>query len=223
MIIEINGLPGSGKSFFAEKIYKKYKRKIIYVSALEKNSWFRILTRVLSDCLFVLLSKKSAVKYLDYKYCAKRSEFGTGIDIRSYLKRLLFLKFLYKLNAKSNRVIILDEGIVQVVCAIYAEYSIQKSEVVLLFNDMPTDQDGVISIIYQCGIEKAIESIHLRNRHVCGIDMLNDDELRKMFEKYIDIIHIYCDRNYNHLILDRKNAFEVNCAKICREMEKTIK
>ena len=226
MIIELNGLPGSGKSFFANKIREEMqmeRRKAINFSTVEKKFLAKVIYKIFANGLFFLLGKEHIAKSIEQKYTEKESKYRTGISVKSYLTRIVYLKYLYRLGVKSKRILILDEGMVQVLCAIYAEYCLDSGDIRKLFEYISEPDHGIIRIMYQFPIDQSIKSIRLRNRKVCGIDELNDGELREMLSEYSNLLSEYCHTGYDYLLLSREAPFEDNYEKLCGKMEEIMK
>src|SRR3989344_7400398 len=109
MIIELFGLPGSGKTYLAEKLEEKDFKLVKFSSKLEK--YFYSFLFILS---FPLLSI-----YLFFKLNLNSNKYG-NIKIKIMRNILLFATMaFYKKASLSKDKIILDEGFFQMINSIF--------------------------------------------------------------------------------------------------------
>ena len=197
MMIELIGLPGSGKSTFSKKYIEEYKMINLMDEYLYSDS------RVKQN-----INKVKLVSYLfnkKKKYCFALYKIFSKIEFSSLKKKLKMLLYLYSVvgiceKAKSeiyDNDIIIDEGVNQVIWGLL--YNSEKSERAIL------DLQGYLKeyfgdeIIF-LNINKKILEKRLLNRNGKGGAELNHD-IKNDREKL----------NYAYTLMEKvKNGIEKN-------------
>lgn len=184
MIIELFGIPGSGKSYCCEKIEKKenikdvtkfFKEKIIGKAVFHFFlKFFKInkeLNEKYNEMINVLGDTSNYNNILDKK-----------INICLYLKYLLFIYFLEK-KCKMN--IIVDEGIIHYSIVLFAEFSVDFDKIEKIIEVLKIYSKEKMIIGIKCNKEIAIKRMEIRNRKRTSLDFLEYGELSKLLDRYI--------------------------------------
>ena len=197
MMIELIGLPGSGKSTYSKKYIEEYKMINLMDEYLYSDS------RVKQN-----INKVKLVSYLfnkKKKYCFVLYKIFSKIEFSSLKKKLKMLLYLYSVvaiceKAKSeiyDNDIIIDEGVNQVIWGLL--YNSQKSERAILdLQGYLKEYFGDEIIFLQ--INKKILEKRLLNRNGKGGAELNHD-IKNNREKL----------NYAYTLMEKvKNGIEKN-------------
>lgn len=200
MIIELFGLPGSGKTTCCSLISEKrffdnpmyfFKEKLIG----------KIIFHIF--ILFCPFNFDLLKKYSDLKKCfydlKKRNRLDCSVRLSKYVKYALFIYFLEKKNNRRN--IIIDEGVIHYSMAIYAEFDVTFESCFEMIKILNLDINNVQLVLLNLDIETCISNIKKRNRHQTAIDDLNYFELVDILEKY---------REYIDMILKRMNVVVID-------------
>lgn len=197
MIIETNGLPGSGKTYFCSKLYENLKlqyNNISNMNYIEKNVSYKIMHKIISNIEFYFKNENEIYKALEKKYRYKNAKYANSITAKNYLKRLVYLKWFYKKNANKKKIYIFDEGIYQVVTALASDFDLNENEVENIIKDITTYKN-CYSIFILIKVSYVIESINKRNRKECDIDMLDKEQLIEMLKRYEVLINGFVKTN----------------------------
>lgn len=184
MNIELFGIPGSGKSFYCNKINEKKQYKDIMYFFKEKlmgKVFFHLF--IYFGMIVPIFNKiyKKLIHILGENANNVNSISDTS-DIKVYLKYIIFIYFLEK-NKKN---IIIDEGIVHYCMVLYAEYNVPKEKCIQILDYFDSKEYNDIRKIYgiNCEIQISIDRIKSRQRKRAPIDFLKEKELEELLNKY---------------------------------------
>ncbi|MDQ8569122.1 hypothetical protein Q3F79_12865, partial [Enterococcus faecium] len=178
MIIELFGLPGSGKSYLTSKLIDELNSEGIqavnvteYLNGTIKG---RIIKKILlnSFCINSPLKRiRNDIINLVPKKNSWKSNFGIYNTSDFTLNTIAMILYL-QMKMNDNKVYILDEGAMHTIVKMAGDFDLKFEEV----SDLSTyvlkklrSNEGLI-IYNSASIEKSIESIKSRNRHVCTFD-----------------------------------------------------
>ena len=187
MVIEMNGLPGSGKSYFVERAVAALKENEICaenMAVTEKKMIWMVVQKIQSVLLLHRACKDKELLRLREKYRNRKARYAVTISFDSYLKRLLYLTEYYKYLQSKQKRYLFDEGIYQVMTAMAVDFDMESKELLYLWKRIKENDRDVISIWYHIEIETCMDSLKKRNRQVCDIDRLKEEKLREMLKKY---------------------------------------
>lgn len=179
MIIEMFGAPGSGKTTLCNKIEKDigiknisalYQKKFIpkiYMHIFWKNFFYKV---DIKD------KYEKICQILDYNN-----------DVMMLVKFMLFTYFVEK--KYQGKKILIDEGCIHYLVALYAEYNIsfeklEKIRSILCISDIKT-------IGINTEKKYIINNVKKRNRNITRIDRLSDDEFSKLVDRYIEGVNYF--------------------------------
>lgn len=222
MIIELNGLPGSGKTFFANYVKDKLKNenyKVINVSNSEKKLPIKTINKFVTELSFIIYSNNQDIKILLNKYNTKNAIYAKNINFSDYLKRLIYLKNFYSLYSTKKYILLFDEGIFQVITAMATDFNLTDSEIKQLIEYADLVNKKIISISYEINVNDCLNSITKRNRKICDIDNLSHNKLIKMLNQYCVTLN-YMKKFYKEfLVLKRNNDIKNNYSILKKEID----
>lgn len=197
MIIELFGLPGAGKTFIINKIRgnapvgveSENKLKKVVLKFVKKLSLLTPMCMKLRRKMVVLLNM-SELKPLYIKN-----------TVHSYIDNIVLVCFGYKYV---KRDLFMDEGILHRVVSFAVNYDL-NSELVLNLVSILLPYIKLANVFYLlCDEKECLDSISKRNRHICKMDELNEEDLFKFihsYKIYFDLI----EAKYNFATITRDN------------------
>jgi hypothetical protein len=211
MVIEMNGLPGSGKSYFVERAVAALKENEICaenMAVTEKKMIWMVVQKIQSVLLLHRACKDKELLRLREKYRNRKARYAVTISFDSYLKRLLYLTEYYKYLQSKQKRYLFDEGIYQVMTAMAVDFDMESKELLYLWKRIKENDRDVISIWYHIEIETCMDSLKKRNRQVCDIDRLKEEKLREMLKKYEAVFQFFETYGCEFLHMNRKDCTE---------------
>lgn len=211
MVIEMNGLPGSGKSYFVERAVAALKENEICaenMAVTEKKMIWMVVQKIQSVLLLHRACKDKELLRLREKYRNRKARYAVTISFDSYLKRLLYLTECYKYLQSKQKRYLFDEGIYQVMTAMAVDFDMESKELLYLWKRINGNDVDVISIWYHIEIEACMDSLKKRNRQVCDIDRLKEEKLREMLKKYEEVFQFFETCGCEFLHMNRKDCAE---------------
>lgn len=221
MIIEFNGLPGTGKTTVAKALNAKLYRT--YTTRLEHNYHVSNLRYYIS-CLF---DGSLTLHRLAYKYAKYATENGD----RDKLKYIWVLITYYKayrahLRRGSNEVLIIDQGIVQALISIHHGDLIKNNEylkpILSFFQKKHIDFTSI-----NCSNDKDVSSLRIKARNTDGgrLDVCDDAEREKVLLAQIhnfNVVRNACTESMNNckqIEIGTLDTPEENASKILDYLE----
>lgn len=189
MVIEFYGMPGSGKTTFANDLVKKSYGNISWVNVTDKSRtsflykvYFKILRIITKKNKKYLKIKNEVIDIVrEYKnISAKYNENNVFID--DYAIEMAFDIWMYKKLYEKKKIYIFDEGIIQQIINMCVNYDVDIKTVEKLVDYIKMGKE--YRCYYANSVESTINSIEQRNRHVCFIDELKGKELKDYLNKY---------------------------------------
>ena len=199
MIIDLYGMPGSGKSTVCNYLEQNLEFKNVKNWYIEKTIG-KIIFHLYLYLFF--LDKTSRKKYkeimkiIDNKK-AYKNYINSNVNISLYIKYMLFDYYLERKNIKK---IIIDEGIIHYSISLYVEFNLEKEKIMKIIELLKLNNVKYIGL--KIDIEESKKNIKKRNRKRCPIDFLNDNELDKFLKKWIEGITLISDR---YILLEQKD------------------
>lgn len=200
MTIEIFGIPGSGKSTFCDNYSKENHFKNI-MAFYRDTIIGRIIYKIFMRLYFIFPSIKKKYDIIlkminDKNYTNKLDK---NIDIKKYIKYMLFIYYCEAKNQKRNGKIIVDEGIIHYSVALYAEFDVEFKTIQKIINLLKLDSVQYYLLFKDTGI--AFKQMQERARKRCALDFLDEFDSKEMLNKYKDgetIIFTYLS-NYSSI------------------------
>jgi len=192
MIIELFGLPGSGKTTCCNLVEKKFNIKNpmnFYRNTIVGKIKFRLFLKFFRLNKELLNKYNKLVSILNDK--TYKNNIDSKIDINLYLKYILFTYYIEKKYEKHS--IIIDEGIVHYCIALYAEFDVEYNQI-LKINEM-FQMELKTNICLKSDIETSISQMIKRSRKVSAIDFLDKNQLIDILNKYNNGIKFFLKDN----------------------------
>ena len=179
MIYELYGLPGSGKSTCCDRVQKQCNIK----NPLE---FYRdnIIGKICFHLFLKFFNNSN-----DYK-----NSLNLEIKLDLYIKYLIFIYYIEK---KSKKTLIIDEGIIHYCLALYAEFNVELEKIDRIISVLK-ESNLKITIGLKCPVETAILQIKKRNRKRTAMDFLEDKDLENLLNRYFEAIKHFQN---NYLLL----------------------
>lgn len=198
MIVELFGIPGSGKTHAINQIHpgaikenKDIKDKAVDpIKKAIKSAivWFPNafkVRRAIKMCL-------SGVTVEPPKY--------KPVEISDFIKNISMLSTVYKLSRKD---IYMDEGIVHRTISMCINYDIKKEVCADIIRSLGFAMNNVRVLFLDVSKEVCKESIVTRNRHLHSIDELSGDQLDQFLGSYDVYCHYIADLfGYKQIVRD---------------------
>ena len=208
MFIEFIGLPGSGKTYFCGQIDNELSKKSIKSCNLIELSRSRFFYKLFFKSLRAYAKINGRTRRLSRRleellapYRGIRAKYNECF-IDSYISDICTLVILKNLLGKSKRVFLLDEGLFQRAVTMAVNYNLCKSDIIKLLSVLKRYTDSTVYIKISC--EDSLRSVRQRNRHVCAMDNLNDEELKSFLKKYYASCE-YISERFHLTVLHRGN------------------
>ena len=180
MIVELFGLPGSGKSSLMQRIQGRP-----FVEAAPERGLKSALLRAAKRMAPYMPSSLALKREMRIAIGATREspEFISA-SVKDYVNNLCMVAFGYR--HAGGRTLYMDEGIVHRVVSFAVNYDLSIEKMLRLL-------DAFRSVVYlDTDMEECLRSIQRRNRHICKMDELDDAQLRRFlnrYRKYFDAIN----------------------------------
>lgn len=185
-IVEIFGIPGSGKTFYAKSFAEKndYRLFLYYLFSNKWNLLFKIFVHCKLSYLIGHRINKILLKI--YKpFFKNENQFGFNVKLKNYIYQLVYLYLFEKYFTKKHIRIVYDEGIIHHLIGIEAEFDIDHSVSLKAYqalNTYPTTK-----IFISTNVKTAKERIKFRNRKFSSMDYLSEDLLEQFLTRYNDV------------------------------------
>lgn len=220
MIVELFGLPGSGKSYIANGLIAELKeRNIRAVNMTEyMNNTFvgKVEKKLLLYGIQLGVFEKSRKKIIDMLPQHKTWVSMYGIyESANYPINMIVLNLLVQKQKTDNVIYIYDEGVVHSIVKMMADFELDNSVTKALIECVikTISSSGGIVIYNMATVETCIQSIKTRNRHVCVFDELSTEKLYKILNNYKS----YCDKiadDQTVMRIDRNDKMKDNLEQV---------
>lgn len=204
MIIELYGLPGSGKSYTIQQLNggkpigmetkNKIKKRII--------SCCKKLAIWMPDSLSLKKKLKSEVINL------QTSPMFIERTINEYINNLVMIAFGYRWT-NGNKKLYMDEGIVHRVVSFAVNYNMSIDQMMKVLDILKKYIDKAIVVYLDVEITDCLNSIVKRNRHQYKMDNMNRKQLELFLSSYIKYFDAINSRfGFYHITRDSINQLK---------------
>ncbi|MFT0650353.1 hypothetical protein ACMEOK_14455 [Lactiplantibacillus plantarum] len=215
MIIDIAGLPASGKSYFASYFCKTFnsisRGKIIDFIQIDRTTLLGKILHTLFNCFsFFFPFQHQTKKYLA-EFTKKRPKYNKAHTLTFFTNRISYIYYIYLIFRIFKLNIIINEGISQVLVTFAVEYNIDEESFRKIVSNILNDLEkvNVTFCVFDISVEKDLKSFKDRNRHVTAIDELKGKELRSFIESYKTFLNIYLTE-FHYVKLSRDHSNKSN-------------
>jgi len=178
MILELFGLPGSGKSYIIKKINDNKP-----IGAVSCNSLKNAIISILKRCSVYTPSSIRLRHKLDIIYKdINTTPLYIRRDARYYINNLLMVAFGYKHSGKKK--IFMDEGIIHRIVGFAVNYELTIEKTIQLVEVFRAYIDLATVVYLDVPEDECFKSIKSRNRHEHDMDELDDGALRNYLTSY---------------------------------------
>lgn len=181
---ELFGCPGSGKTTTCKELEQKCK--LVFISDFYKETLIgKAFLHIFLKC-FILVPKYRKIYHKLLKvigdYKKHKNIFGFKTDICMFLKYMIFVYYIEEKYKVPNERIIIDEGIVHYLMALYSEYDV-SFEVLDKILDVFKNENRY-SIGLKIDFNDNLNQMLKRQRKETEIDFLNNNETKKLLQRY---------------------------------------
>lgn len=212
MVIDFCGLPGSGKSYYANALSQRFRLNKIRCINLTDRIYFHLLWKVYFRLLKFFFfktaecrSKRREIKKILVEYLNRPALFNKS-TVCYYIDSLLFIQYLHARHKNGAGIYVYDEGVIQQFANMIVNFEIPVATMKCVYETL---RDDVRTIFFESTVKRSFELMKKRNRHACSLDELTDDQTK-------DFLHSY----YNALVVLNEH-FKLKCIK-CDESTEMI-
>lgn len=205
MIVELYGLPGSGKSTLVSSFcdikldYKKYGTNTFIGNSKFNKFKYGILCLKPQNFLTLIL--------LIFSVAGKKSSFK--IKMKDRIISLLYVIYILDIVQTKNEKFILDEGLVQALSAFYIGFNFREN--VLYHIKKLINKQNYVFCYCDISYEESLSRMHSRNRKSANIDFMDRTELLLFMEELSNknrLIASILSKDFSHLRIDMSNPKE---------------
>lgn len=224
MIIDIYGLPGSGKSTLSLNIQKMISENADYYDVyffnkneydttnnISKNLWFYLK---LIDGNFWRMYNKISRKIIRNK---KIKHQKIKYKIRDAVRLSILYSFILS-KVDEEKIFIIDQGIIQDFIELLIKYGINEDYIIRDYLNMVLLPQIVFVFCDVCE-EQCVERIRKRNRKDFDFDFLSDDELYTYFMKEQKYIKKIDELLADNVLTVKDNSNEKELLKILKRIK----
>lgn len=179
MMIEFYGIPGSGKSFYANQYKQKLSEEGKAYIDLSRHSgmsiWLKFFYKI-ADCVVCVLPKyRKEFKHLQEACigCSKEPVY-LPLSLKYCIEDIVLSLFLYDIFRRVKCIVINDEGLLQRIATFAVNYNVDLCK--LLFA-CDIKRRNIDNVFINLPVSAAFDNIKKRNRHVCPMDELSENTL----------------------------------------------
>lgn len=182
--IEMFGIPGSGKSFYAEKIAseKEIPSYTDFSNSLFNKGYLKIFVHLrLSNAVEPDMSKQIFKLYSPYQ--KNKNQFGFNVNLETYLHQLMYTYHIQKKMAKNDKKMVFDEGVLHRIIAIESEFCVPHTVSSTALRYLSDTYDMKYFFV-RCNYKTAYLRVLNRNRKNAPMDFLRNEDLEKFLKVY---------------------------------------
>lgn len=193
MYIEYLGIPGCGKTYhvtkYKEQLVNEGKAFLDISRQKLMPLWLKIFYKIAE--LFLLLLPKYKKQTQEYeevcKGCLAVPKY-LPFSLAYCIKDIVLASLLHDVFHKRKKIILNDEGQLQRIVFLVVQYDVSLNRVLSVYSKFKSD---VKTLFIDTDIEVAFENIKRRNRHVCPMDEMADEELKQyLYDFYKNCIEV---------------------------------
>lgn len=230
IILDLNGLPGCGKSTYAGELYEILNNQNIECEFFNKNEYIngnnskqkkiKSYIRLLIPKNFIYIVKL-CLKSLKTKKMYQRN-MSVKDKIWKWLRVAIINDRVHNIAKKNDdKIVIIDQGIVQDYVDYMLDKKIEENEIIKYEKIYKDLKDRII--IVNLSIEKniSVSRIHKRNREKYDVDKMPEEELKRFLTIYdmkLKMVRKIFNKDFVNIEIDVNNKEEFN-----KNIEKILK
>lgn len=209
MFFEYLGIPGGGKTFFANQYKERLtKDKMPFLDVSRKRTmplWLKIFYKLAEFFLLKLPKYRHQIKEYEQlcKQSAKKPKY-LPFSLDYCIKDIVLASLLHDVFNSKDKIFINDEGQLQRIVFLIVQYDIPFDKVWAIYKN----RKNVNTCYIDQDVETAFRNIRNRNRHVCPMDEMDDEKLKAYLQDCLDV----CNMIKEMMMLNKesKHNFVVN-------------
>lgn len=192
MIVEVFGMPGSGKSYFANRLVKEMEKDGIKAVNMTEYMNTTVLGRAEKKVLYYMIQASFRASNIKNKVISCipnnknwKSEFQIYHSAEFCINTLSLILYIQRKYTK-KKVYIFDEGALHTIIKMLADFniSVEETQKLKAYVIKKIKKNNGIMIYNQISVDDCIKSIKKRNRHVCAFDEFSGEKLVSILNKY---------------------------------------
>lgn len=203
LIIELNGLPGCGKSTVKQKIAAQNNEiKVIGVGEFrgENVSGFSKLLLKISRFLMQFLPANFGF----YRKCRRLfakppvKEYCTSFFYEDTIAIMYMVYLFHSYRNFKSTILLADEGILQSIASACAVRGVSQASLVAVTEQLSTLDQNIIPVHCDCSIEESYRRIAARKRNDSAIDTLKGEQLTDYLCSYGEQLKVLREKLFDH-------------------------
>jgi thymidylate kinase len=193
MIVEFIGMPGSGKTFFANRLVVQLKsigyNSINITESSRENYKCKIIRKLLYVSINLLQCSKSHKQAIERLLRSKSygsSIFGIYSSPTYCINTISIQIMIYSILSSSKKIYIFDEGVMYTLVKLITDFNFPLEDVESIKNYILNQINSlnILTIYYKSKKEDCYASILKRNRNSCKFDMIKGSDLDNILSRY---------------------------------------
>lgn len=188
MIIEFNGLPGSGKTLLKKQLAQTMHGRDILTAGVDEFRGVgssKLKKHVIKA--YRIMAPFFFNNFSFWSQCRKLLQIDRSeIPYQSRYEKMIvvaYLVYLLQTYRCQNKIVIVDEGFVQTFSAI-AVHTNSGEKAAEVIRNVCSQFDDILSVNIDISIEDTYENIQNRNRHDSAMDSMSDEKLKQFLQQY---------------------------------------
>jgi shikimate kinase len=205
MILELNGLPGCGKTTVKQEIVAE-NNDITVIGVAEfrgKNvSGFSKLLLIISRFFIQFLPENFSF----YRKCRRLfsnpsvARYGTSSFYEDTISIMYMVYLFHSYRKFKGSYILTDEGILQSLASVCTEKNVSLPALEAVTEQLAALNNSIMLVHCDCNTEESYRRINVRNRNDSAIDKLKGEELAAYLCSYEQQLKVLREKNFKHYI-----------------------
>jgi len=217
MIIELNGLPGCGKSTVKQAVAAKYKENIRYIGVAEfrgeqKSGLAKLFLKAGRFLVQFLPANFSFYRTCRKLFSAVPVNAAETINHYEDTISIMYLVYLFRIyRTQKNEMILTDEGFLQALVSVCVTRDVDTAVLENLLKQILCSDRKIILMNCECSTTEAYRRIIQRNRNDSAIDILKGEKLTdylNLYEQQLSVLRNRCGNITENFCIDMHRPLE---------------